>query len=181
MNSQHEQPTSQYKSKAEEAYAKHLDAVARMKAAERRGDMEDAQSWKLRAADFLADMNAADRETDQHQIKSPSINPTDRELLELAAKAADIDIRTWSNCQTGGFLDPECLPEQFDRFWNPLSYNGDALYLAVRLGLVIDAEGTTSSAANITVFAIEKHNGDAFAATRRAIVRAAAEIGKSMP
>lgn len=105
---------------------------------------------------------------------------TDRELLELAAKAAGLQIATWSNCQPGGFLARDCLPERRERFWNPLTDDGDALRLAVRcaqlfgffrfmrvwLVCMSDEAGSPS---------------DPSAATRRAIVRAAAEIGKTMP
>ena len=102
---------------------------------------------------------------------------SDRELLELAAKAAGIaDLQQVGNIwyyTNGGYLMRE---------WNPLTDDGDALRLAVKL--------------SINVFYRENINGvfviadrevgevtpwyDPYAATRRAIVRAAAEIGKEM-
>ena len=112
---------------------------------------------------------------------------TDRELLELAAKAAGIDVhidatqwgRFWVN--DGGF-------------WNPLTDDGDALRLAVKLRLTIkhddpdaggagiakDQAGAPTLDGNGPWFRKEWHkDGDPYAATRRAIVRAAAEIGRS--
>ena len=102
---------------------------------------------------------------------------TDRELLELAAKAAGIDVhidatqwgRFWVN--DGGF-------------WNPLTDDGDALRLAVKLEIAVNPYAGKTVVANddIKWFGHEKwdcHDGDPLAATRRAIVRAAAEIGRS--
>jgi hypothetical protein len=78
---------------------------------------------------------------------------TDKELLELAAKAADY--RYW----------------QIEDIWNPLTDDGDALRLAVKLCLLDNHE---IAIAPVNVW----HGDDPYAATRRAIVRAAAEIGK---
>ena len=101
---------------------------------------------------------------------------TDRELLELAAKAAGIEISLWSiyGAYVGG-LEGEV--------WNPLVDDGDALRLAVALGFRISiplANKRTDVVcfSDSRVFAIEAH-GDPYAATRRAIVRAAAAIGAS--
>ena len=94
---------------------------------------------------------------------------TDRELLELAAKAAGMD--------TFGFAGA-CRP------WNPLTDDGDALRLAVKLGLrmELDNEWRRSHVQQIPngEWFTGPHNDDPYAATRRAIVRAAAEIGRSM-
>ena len=114
----------------------------------------------------------------------------DRELLELAAKAAGIEISQWSNCQAGGFIakgsayldswGDERIPRDF---WNPLTDDGDALRLAVKLGIVVNvwnpAKKTYAGEAE-GAGATEPHNDDPYAATRRAIVRAAAEIGRTM-
>ena len=88
---------------------------------------------------------------------------TDRELLELAAKAAGIDVHTIEDAD--GVL-------HWDG-WNPLADDGDALRLAVKLN--IDA-GKPGMRLRIDWRSWE----DPYAATRRAIVRAAAEIGKAM-
>ena len=116
----------------------------------------------------------------------------DRELLELAAKAAGIEISQWSNCQAGGFIakgssyldswGDERIPRDF---WNPLTDDGDALRLAVKVQIAINPwEGkTVVSNDDYKWLGHEKwdcHDGDPYAATRRAIVRAAAEIGKDM-
>lgn len=110
---------------------------------------------------------------------------TDRELLELAAKAAGIDIFDWT---PGGH---PTTSGSWDGIWNPLANDGDALRLAVDLRIDvypwISEEDPTSSvmARNGHGFrAIEfasKNRGCRHAATRRAITRAAAEIGRSMP
>lgn len=116
---------------------------------------------------------------------------TDRELLELAAKAAGIryTINDEEYYKTHAFfglwLVYDGEPSEYARqYWNPLTDDGDALRLAVKLGI-----GTQSYAAlgyshagseSVSQSAVmkEQHNGDPFAATRRAIVRAAA-IGVS--
>ena len=100
----------------------------------------------------------------------------DRELLELAAKAAGIEIMDW-------YGDRFSCRNKFDTSlfgWNPLTDDGDALRLAVKLGIdLVHAFGTrTAVAENTSGYAAE--GPDPYAATRRAIVRAAAEIGKGM-
>jgi len=101
---------------------------------------------------------------------------SDKELLELAAKAAGIKISQWSNAQAGGFL-----PGGRGDFWNPLTDDGDALRLAVNLNLKVMCRelgaGVHSQDGKITVSEFAE---DPYAATRRAIVIAAAEIGKGM-
>lgn len=102
---------------------------------------------------------------------------TDRELIELAAKAAEIEICVDDNGTPwfGG-----------DKFiWNPLTDNRHALSLAIKLSLgisiVIGAKRTDVVCFTHTnCSAIELHSGNPGAATRRAIVRAAAEIGKTI-
>ena len=102
---------------------------------------------------------------------------TDRELLELAAKAAGVGpvIRF----EGGGLI---IGPNRHSRYWCPLTDDGDALRLAVQLCLHVTA-GPLASAASWPPHGawlqevIEAHGLDRNAATRRAIVRAAAEIG----
>ena len=98
----------------------------------------------------------------------------DRELLELTAKAAGIKISQWSNAQAGGFL-----PGGRGDFWNPLTDDADALRLAVKLGLWVYCGKNISVDWNGKLFE-EPIGDDPYAATRRAIVRAAAEIGRTM-
>jgi hypothetical protein len=100
---------------------------------------------------------------------------TDRELLEAAAKAAGIEF---------GWIHgtPRIRAEMGWTPWNPLTDDGDALRLAVKLEMELKVYNTSAHAASAkcerSVCASEK--GDPYAATRRAIVRAAAEIGRSM-
>jgi len=101
---------------------------------------------------------------------------TDRELLELAAKAAglgdDVD------AEGGGVW---IKPDGFWRLWNPLTDDGDAFRLAVSLGLLVDAEPERAYVSSEISSLDEPARCDLYAATRRAIVRAAAEIGRSLP
>ncbi len=98
--------------------------------------------------------------------------PSDKELLEKAAKAVGIDGRRL----------PDAWPDRFDDDqWNPLIDDGDALRLAVRLGMLF-----TYMKAEFEMFQkfyLEELDNDLkpSEATRRAIVRAAAEIGRAMP
>ena len=94
----------------------------------------------------------------------------DRELLELAAKAVGHAIDR---------IDAMHEPEDW-ACWNPLTDDGDALRLAVKLSLMLDTayNGCTAVGSATLCEILEPHNGDPCAATRRAIVRAAAEIGK---
>ena len=100
---------------------------------------------------------------------------TDKELLELAAKAAGI-----SSDGLGG-----CFDMERDTLWNPLKEDGDALRLAVKLRMCVEPWGAGASATvcvNNRALVAEPHYGDdPERATRRAIVKAAAEIGRDMP
>lgn len=111
----------------------------------------------------------------------------DRELLESAAKAAGIGLISWTDvydaCDeiTACFLIHPCAEP-----WNPLTDDGDALRLAVKLGLEMGFKrsgyGVWVNQPWLNVQAAEDATmGYSIAeATRRAIVRAAAEIGKAM-
>jgi len=119
---------------------------------------------------------------------------TDRELLELAAIAIGEKIRFSSEGNKAGEAVNyreyiicekrwEDSPTHYGYSkWNPLEDDGDALRLAVRLG--IDQQ-YCSGAKSVEVWSVgilpvkEKYGADKYAATRRAIVRAAAEIGKA--
>ncbi|EXF45225.1 hypothetical protein BAY1663_02304 [Pseudomonas sp. BAY1663] len=100
----------------------------------------------------------------------------DRELLELAAKAA---------------LGKTAIPrhaEDLASRWNPLDEDEAALRLAVRLRMHVLLETSEVTVAVddaagrrqlVRVQFIAEDQGE-FIATRRAIVRAAAEIGRAM-
>ena len=106
----------------------------------------------------------------------------DRELLELAAKAAGYEV--WEHPEGSLCIAPPM------RRWNPITDDGDALRLAVKLRLCLNREINFGNDI-VEVFGPEDDNlschcstesikGDPYAATRRAIVRAAAEIGRQM-
>ena len=100
---------------------------------------------------------------------------TDRDLLELAAKAAGLSL------SDGAVWDDERADYVS---WNPLIDDGDALRLRCKLHMSVFSNETMSWVAtgmHQIVRAEEPHDGsDPYAATRRAIVRAAAEIGRAM-
>ena len=115
---------------------------------------------------------------------------TDKELLELAAKAAGIDgqyasldeFPDWMTCHDG-----EGIYFTGSQAWNPLTDDGDALRLAVKLKLdvffhpsKVEAHVAGGRIPAIFFIAREEYDRDPYAATRRAIVRAAAEIGKTL-
>lgn len=105
---------------------------------------------------------------------------TDIELLELAAKAAGIKL---------GWYTPYALLGDFRQIpdWNPLTDDGDALRLSVKLKMTVTVDDDAYTVVEAALFdkaifvdAVERHKkSDQYAATRRAIVRAAAEIGKT--
>lgn len=114
---------------------------------------------------------------------------TDRELLECAAKAAGIDAEfhpelgpDLAEAHEGMWLKGARTPDN-NKYWNPLTDDGDALRLAVKLGMgVIQwTDGASATLAKLNREFAEPWGDDQYAATRRAIVRAAAAIGKAMP
>lgn len=96
---------------------------------------------------------------------------TDRELLELAAKASGELTESW-------YGNKNYIDGMLSR-WNPLTDDGDALRLAVKCRLDLMLYSNVKGAFTKGVQYSEKGD-DPYAATRRAIVRAAAEIGRSM-
>lgn len=94
---------------------------------------------------------------------------TDRELLELAAKAAGLSgLGTWDD-KWG------CLTDYEGWTFDPLNDDGDALRLAVKLRINVVPEyvyeGPWLDGGSLR---------DPYAATRRTIVRVAAEIGRQV-
>jgi hypothetical protein len=121
---------------------------------------------------------------------------TDRELLEMAAKAAGLAahwssaLDDWQKDLTDPYVD--------GKKWNPLDDDGAALRLAVKLGLAVvpypiyskpkhsviakqydHARYFRGKGQDVLIEEVEVYGDDPAAATRRAIVRAAAEIGKA--
>lgn len=116
---------------------------------------------------------------------------TDKELLELAAKAAGYDISHPMNAERQEMIPPVIGfvtyldGEIQSTLWNPLDDDGQALRLAVKLDmqLTVDlrAEESWVNHGSLQDLVTEEFNGLCpYAATRRAIVRAAAAIGRSM-
>lgn len=110
---------------------------------------------------------------------------TDKELLELAAKAAGIELRIYEGMIVEPGTDLVSVNAKTGFKWNPQTDDGDALRLAVKLGLWIYMSGNhtdvmTDVAKPIEIFMTEPYGDDPYAATRRAIFRAAAEIGRTM-
>ena len=128
---------------------------------------------------------------------------SDRELLKFAAKAmhnlqnSHFCNYTVVNEEVGVCLELGSHRGAFTRYWNPLTNDGDALRLAVslliqvvqdRMGFVkvgwsVGFDSGTPSMDGRGPWYLKEwlsdHSGDRQAATRRAIVRAAAEIGRS--
>jgi len=105
----------------------------------------------------------------------------DRELLELAAKAAGYQVDTgFADCPV--IFGEDAGPEG-PREWNPLTDDGDALRLAAGLCLnVLSSEACVVVEDEKGVECIEYFYGpeDYTSGWRRAIVRAAAAIGRAM-
>jgi hypothetical protein len=107
---------------------------------------------------------------------------TDRELLEAAARSAGIELR-W---HPDGTAYADTRAPGYWGVWNPLTDDGDALRLAVKLN--IDLMNCTSEGlrdGQSVIFPINRDfdgltewytDGDKLKATRRAIVRAAAAM-----
>lgn len=131
----------------------------------------------------------------------------DRELLELAARAAGIRYdkeaskpHPTSGAFFGLWLQIDGEPyEGQRRRWNPLTDDADAFRLAVKLGIKVMpypvyspdkhsieasrlalAPPTDDENTYVGPQLVERYGDDPYAATRRAITRAAAEIGKDM-
>lgn len=116
---------------------------------------------------------------------SESTIMTDYELLALAAKAAGIKIHesddgTIQKRPIWAVTHFVCGQPYGESEWNPLKDDGDALRLAVKLGICVFPRTDGKSEAAHTYHFIEENGDNPFVAMRRAIVRAAAEIGRRM-
>lgn len=110
---------------------------------------------------------------------------TDRELLELAAKAAGYDTSHSWNAKRMKMQPPVIglwIPA-VHTCWNPLEYSGQAFDLAVKLRLTIEMGSplrtfvvVRTSDSNWREWREKYESKDPGAATRRAIVRAAAGV-----
>lgn len=106
---------------------------------------------------------------------------TDRELLELAAKAEGRELGYW--CPTNNAF-------WCGEYWNPRTNDGDGARLEAALGIEVEWFDASVRCANLTgasrndIVAREmyaEHGGDKQAARRLASLRVAAEIGKAAP
>lgn len=120
------------------------------------------------------------------------MSENDRDLLEKAAKAAGYVTR-WNPEWSGGYgcFQRQVLPSQDPVLsdwvrWNPLDDDGDALRLAVTLSIDIEHQCPGVEAYRSHnhesydgggTFCASEDGSDPYAATRRAIVRAAAVLG----
>lgn len=102
---------------------------------------------------------------------------TDRELLEKAAKAAGYVVRD-GEYEDGGLL---CHDGNKPVRFNPLTDDGDALRLAVKMKIDI-AHFSNFVRADVSGHddCHESNGEDACASLRRAIVRSAASVGESL-
>jgi len=121
---------------------------------------------------------------------------TDRELLELAAKAVGYRICHFES-DTCAYVYDDLLGVRF--YWQPADDDGAALRLAIKLKLSIESDalieidydkdfsGTynygcevwTVSKDGSTTKSQQLYSGDCDAATRRAIVLCAAQLGET--
>jgi len=103
---------------------------------------------------------------------------TDRELLELAAKAAGIEYN--GKRSITGNIALYCGPGY--GWWNPLTDDGDAFRLMVKLGIgvaMFDKEFPTAKRAFISdIGSFPTMHDDPYRATRYSIVKAAAALGE---
>lgn len=111
----------------------------------------------------------------------------DRELLELAAKAAGFKALPTDDRASDASVFMDAGEGRKGAWWNPLIDDGQALRLSVRLSIdpcqvphfyCVEAWYSVGGGEPDTIK--QEYMGDAFAATRRAIVRAAAKIGEAM-
>ncbi|WP_454869578.1 hypothetical protein [Pseudomonas putida] len=117
---------------------------------------------------------------------------TDQQLLELAAKAAGVClhpeeklVRSYGNwgCDT---TCTACKKDPSEAAWDPLGSDGDALRLAMKLGICIQfiPQCDTVQVYQERDFTAEPFNvhvaGLGDIETRRVITQAAAEIGKAL-
>lgn len=114
-------------------------------------------------------------------------NHTDKELLELAAKAAGLNVKMFEVDQDGNFsgliVGTKNTKEKI--WWNPLVSDGDAFRLSVNLSMSIQH---LDLSIKVTPYlngmccgttAVEVCGSRQFA-TRRAIVRSAAALGEKL-
>lgn len=130
--------------------------------------------------------------SDCAQGHEPEAAARDRELLELAALAAGYadgkyqDMSGWGDVRYGyeqAIYSDKLFDEVGSGYWNPLANDGDALRLANKLWFEVrHVHGKAHVGMPHRFWCTEPWfpDGDQDAATRRAIVRAAAAIGSEL-
>lgn len=109
---------------------------------------------------------------------------TDRELVELSAKAAGVEMA--ANPFNHGGPEGAALTSEHD-FFNPLGDDGDALRLAAKLKIDIEWQSTGEFPEPFVEAYRRTPEGSCFCPMaheddyRRVIVEVAANIGKAMP
>ena len=104
------------------------------------------------------------------------IPAADRELLELAARALgavrveEVEGENWVNLH---FADGSTVFH-----WNPRVHSDDSLHLAVDLQMQVSVDDGKATVGCGGAFAEEFNDNDPRAATRLAILRVAAEVGR---
>jgi hypothetical protein len=115
---------------------------------------------------------------------------SDRELLELAAKAAGLVI-FFDAARRGYFWAPSKDNPTAGNWWNPALSDGDAFRLAAACGIAVtpypvyewpkhSVIASRKSLEDSRSEVVERYGSDPLSATRRAITRVAAEIGRGM-
>ncbi|WP_447639565.1 hypothetical protein [Pandoraea norimbergensis] len=110
---------------------------------------------------------------------------TIKELLELAAKAAGLQVERWCDGSNPYGPNQGLIIEWEHDIWNPMVDDGDALRLAVNRSMRVEVDAALGYTLvrygdEFGDYVQVGHLGFAEAATRRAITLAAAEIGRSM-
>lgn len=111
-----------------------------------------------------------DQKADLKALEEEQMN--DKELLTLAAKAVGYTLEEH-------YDDDQYYPwcAETEAFWNPLLDDGDTLRLMVKLKIDV---ALYNKCVSVNDTPLEFYGDDPYAATRRAIVRAASEIGRGM-
>lgn len=134
--------------------------------------------------DFVKCTN--EKHVDLNYSNTTEIKMTDKELLELAADAYGIKRLDWINGSQCFYYDDE---ETGRECWNPLNNREQSFQIMVKLRMEIDHSHPESKklwvfarcqGTKVSIFEEFDEEYQRDGATRRAIVRAAAEIGKNM-
>lgn len=116
---------------------------------------------------------------------------TDIEMMELAALAAGYVIESYT-ASGAAWVYPKGAPLTNDGdlpifWWNPKDNDDDSRRLEVALGMQVDIGKAPHESVYATITTAENHlvasmklGPDPYAATRLAVLRAAAEVGKRM-